>query len=55
VEDFLAHHKSFKLYDLAPLLGDLFPKVTRDGMLRLFPHVHQTDGFFGAVLVREKA
>lgn len=55
VEDFLAHHKAFKLYDLAPLLGELFPKVTRNGMLRLFPHVHQTDGFFGAVLVREKA
>ena len=27
-------------------------KTTRNGMLRLFPHKHDTDGFFGVVLVK---
>jgi 16S rRNA C967 or C1407 C5-methylase (RsmB/RsmF family) len=35
---------------LGPELG---PRVTRDGMLRLHTHRHGTDGFFGAVLVKQ--
>lgn len=54
VEDFLASHPDFELVPATPWLGEeLAPKVTRGGMLRLFPHRHETDGFFGAVLVRK--
>ncbi|MFZ5469907.1 MAG: RsmB/NOP family class I SAM-dependent RNA methyltransferase [Myxococcota bacterium] len=53
VEGFLSTHADFALRpvseDLGPALG---AKVSRDGCLRLFPHVHGTDGFFGAVLVK---
>ena len=54
VEDFLASHPDFELVPATPWLGEeLAPKVTRGGMLRLFPHRHETDGLFGAVLVRK--
>lgn len=54
VENFLASHPDFELVPATPWLGEeLAPKVTRGGMLRLFPHRHETDGFFGAVLVRK--
>ena len=54
VEDFLSKNADFELVPATPWLGEeLAPKVTRGGMLRLFPHRHDTDGFFGAVLVRK--
>ncbi|MGV3619919.1 MAG: RsmB/NOP family class I SAM-dependent RNA methyltransferase [Archangium sp.] len=54
VEHFLGEHPDFELVPATPWLGEeLAPKVTRGGMLRLFPHRHDTDGFFGAVLVRK--
>lgn len=54
IEDFLAHHPDFTLTPATPWLGEaLAAKVTRGGMLRLFTHRHDTDGFFGAVLVRK--
>jgi 16S rRNA (cytosine967-C5)-methyltransferase len=56
VENFLETHGDFRLMPCGPILGEgLAEKVARDGMLRLYPHRHNTDGFFGAVLVREKA
>jgi 16S rRNA (cytosine967-C5)-methyltransferase len=55
VEHFLAAHPDFSLTPAAPWLGEsLAAQTTRDGMLRLYPHRHDTDGFFGAVLVRRK-
>ncbi len=54
IEDFLAKNPEFSLTPATPWLGEtLAPQVTRGGMLRLFPHRHDTDGFFGAVLVRK--
>ncbi|HEY1089327.1 MAG TPA: RsmB/NOP family class I SAM-dependent RNA methyltransferase, partial [Archangium sp.] len=54
VEDFLKTHPDFSLTPVTPWLGEaLASKTTRDGMLRLYPHRHDTDGFFGAVLVRK--
>lgn len=56
VEDFLAKHPDFELTPATPWLGEaLAANTTRNGMLRLYPHRHDTDGFFGAVLTRKKA
>ena len=55
VEGFLADHPEFTVRSAAELLGsDLGPRVTRDGFLRVAPHTHDTDGFFGAVLQRSR-
>ncbi len=55
VEDFLRSHPEFSQRDAALDLPEgIGEKVTRNGYLRLFPHKHGTDGFFGAVLVRAK-
>jgi 16S rRNA (cytosine967-C5)-methyltransferase len=55
VGDFLGAHPEFTVLHAGPLLppgvGD---RVTREGYLRLFPHLHGTDGFFGAVLQRSR-
>ncbi len=56
VEHFLAAHPEFELVPATPWLGEgLAASTTRNGMLRLYPHRHDTDGFFGAVMVRKKA
>lgn len=53
IEAFLAKHPEFSVADAAKWLGaEVAAKTTTNGMLRLFPHRHDTDGFFGAVLVR---
>lgn len=53
VKDFVASHPDFEVVPATPWLGEaLAAKTTRDGMLRLYPHRHGTDGFFGAVLKR---
>jgi 16S rRNA (cytosine967-C5)-methyltransferase len=55
VESFLAAHPDFSLRDVRQDLGGaLADKVTRGGYLRLAPHRHGTDGFFGAVLTRAR-
>ena len=55
ITDFLGRHPDFALTPAAPWLGEaIAEKTTRDGMLRLFPNRHDTDGFFGAVLVRAR-
>jgi 16S rRNA (cytosine967-C5)-methyltransferase len=55
VKDFVASHPDFEVVPVTKWLGDeLAAKTTRDGMLRLFPHRHGTDGFFGAVMTRKK-
>ena len=55
VEDFLSKHPDFTVRPVAELLGpELGAKVGPGPYLRLAPHLHGTDGFFGAVLVRAK-
>jgi 16S rRNA (cytosine967-C5)-methyltransferase len=50
---FSAAHPGFEKRDAAALLGDLGVKdpewLTSAGNLRLWPHLHATDGFFAAV------
>ncbi|MGO9830027.1 MAG: RsmB/NOP family class I SAM-dependent RNA methyltransferase [Myxococcaceae bacterium] len=55
VEDFLAAHPEFRLLPPADKLGpELGANVSRGDYLRLTTHVHGTDGFFGATLLRQK-
>jgi 16S rRNA (cytosine967-C5)-methyltransferase len=55
VEDFLQQHPEFSLRDAALELPEgVGGQLTRGGCLRLFPHRHGTDGFFGAILQRSK-
>ncbi|WP_224369239.1 RsmB/NOP family class I SAM-dependent RNA methyltransferase [Hyalangium versicolor] len=55
VEDFLSRHPDFSVRPVTEELGpELGPKVSRGPYLRLAPHTHGTDGFFGAILVRAK-
>jgi len=55
VARFLGEHPQFQVKPVAELLGPaLGAQVMRDGFLRLFPHKHGTDGFFGAILVRTR-
>ncbi|HEX8822474.1 MAG TPA: RsmB/NOP family class I SAM-dependent RNA methyltransferase [Archangium sp.] len=57
VEDFLAKHPDFSVRPVTEELGaELGAKVSQGGpFLRLAPHLHNTDGFFGAILVRAKS
>jgi 16S rRNA (cytosine967-C5)-methyltransferase len=53
VDAFLSSRSDFKLQPAGVALGgDLANKVMREGCLRVAPHTHGTDGFFGALLQR---
>ncbi|WP_354682175.1 RsmB/NOP family class I SAM-dependent RNA methyltransferase [Cupriavidus necator] len=56
VRDFLAAHPNFRLVPASEVLAEQkidVPNLPADsGMFALFPHLHQTDGFFAAVLER---
>ncbi len=55
VEAFLAAHAEFRLLPPADRLGpELGAQVTRSDYFRLATHVHGTDGFFGALLLRAR-
>ncbi|MFL5355215.1 RsmB/NOP family class I SAM-dependent RNA methyltransferase [Archangium sp.] len=55
VEDFLAKHPDYSVRPVTEELGpELGAKVSVGPYLRLAPHLHNTDGFFGAILVRAK-
>lgn len=55
VQAFLAEHPEFSLQDAAPLLKDRCEVPEMDGpYLRLRPDLHGTDGFFAAVMQRDK-
>ena len=55
VAGFLAAHPDFKLLPAAQVLERQGVKLPATGeYLRLYPHVHHTDGFFAAVLKRAK-
>jgi 16S rRNA (cytosine967-C5)-methyltransferase len=55
-EAFSAEHPDFELLDAAQVLEhqrvEDAQTLTRDGYLRLWPHIHGTDGFFAAVWQR---
>lgn len=56
VEEFLAAHPQFHLLPVSDLLsrqGISLPRAEK--YLRLLPHVHDTDGFFAAVMERDAA
>jgi len=56
VTEFLAAHPDFKLVPVAEILERQGVRLEGAGdYLRLFPHIHDTDGFFAAVLERTKA
>ena len=48
--EFLEDNKEFKLKPPPKFPAEL---VTAEGFLRTFPHIHGTDGFFGALFVRK--
>jgi 16S rRNA (cytosine967-C5)-methyltransferase len=52
VDAFLAAHRDFGELDCAALLRAARIPLDTGGRLRLMPHVHHTDGFFAAALVR---
>jgi 16S rRNA (cytosine967-C5)-methyltransferase len=55
VAAFLSSHTEFEVFPAEKVLGEpLGAKVTRGGFLRTYAHRHGTDGFFGAVLKRNK-
>ena len=55
VESFLAAHPDFHLVPAKEVLERQGVKLEGGGdYLRLYPHVHDTDGFFAAVLERDK-
>jgi 16S rRNA (cytosine967-C5)-methyltransferase len=56
IEEFLAKNEQFQLEKLDAWLGqEVTERCAPSGYLRLYPHQHQTDGFFGAVLSRKAA
>ena len=56
VEEFLAAHPEFELLPAQEILAHQGVKLAlADPYLRLFPHVHGTDGFFAAVMRRRPA
>lgn len=58
VRDFLSRHDDYRLVPAAEVLAE--QKITVPGLaddaqsLALYPHLHQTDGFFAAVLERAR-
>ena len=61
VEAFLANNTQFELKDPKEVLRDSFPMMgglpigasKNNSWWQLFPHIHGTDGFFGAILERK--
>jgi 16S rRNA (cytosine967-C5)-methyltransferase len=53
LEQFLKQNPSWRLKTAAEVLGQERAEEIGDrGVLRLYPHLHETDGFFAAVLTR---
>jgi len=55
VDEFLAAHPDFQLVPAGEALRRQGVRLAADPYLRLEPHVHDTDGFFAAVMERRKA
>jgi 16S rRNA (cytosine967-C5)-methyltransferase len=54
VTQFLAAHDGFVLVPMKQVLAEQKIALEMDEYLKLMPHLHQTDGFFAAVLERRK-
>lgn len=54
VAQFLSTHQDFKVLPVNEVLAERKIPLQTGEYLRLFPHAHQTDGFFAAVLERSK-
>lgn len=54
VQTFLAAHPDFQLIPASKILADQKINLDTGDYLKLLPHVHQTDGFFAAILERNK-
>ena len=54
VEQFLASHPDFELVPMKEVLAEQKIDLEMGDYLKLLPHVHQTDGFFAAVLTKKK-
>jgi 16S rRNA (cytosine967-C5)-methyltransferase len=52
VEAFLRQSPEFSVAPAGEAPREARPVVGEDGLLRCFPHLHDTDGFFAARLVR---
>lgn len=52
VEQFLAAHEAFRLTPMGELLAGLKIDLEMQTYLKLYPHVHHTDGFFAAAFER---
>jgi 16S rRNA (cytosine967-C5)-methyltransferase len=53
VSGFLSGHPGFRPLDCGALLRESRVSLDSELFLKLYPHVHGTDGFFAAALVRE--
>lgn len=54
VSQFLAAHTEFELMPMKDVLAEQRIALDMHDYLKLLPHLHQTDGFFAAVLQRKK-
>jgi 16S rRNA (cytosine967-C5)-methyltransferase len=54
VTEFIAAHPDFKLVPMKDVLAEQKIPLDMQDYLKLMPHLHQTDGFFAAVLERQK-
>jgi len=55
LEDFLKYNSEFFIEDISSYIPEeLKDSMTKEGFLKLFPHEHDTDGFFIAKLGRKK-
>lgn len=52
VEAFVAAHPEFRLDDIRPFLPPALAAEAQHGWVQLLPHVHGTDGFFIARMIR---
>ncbi len=52
VSQFLLSHPGFQLVPMKQVLAEQKIELAMDDYLKLMPHLHQTDGFFAAVLER---
>jgi 16S rRNA (cytosine967-C5)-methyltransferase len=52
VAGFLASHPEFALVPMETVLAEQKIALAMGDFLKLYPHLHQTDGFFAAVLER---
>jgi 16S rRNA (cytosine967-C5)-methyltransferase len=54
VSEFLAAHADFQVVSAGEILKRQGVSIAASPYLHLYPHVHDTDGFFAAVMERRK-